>query len=203
MILQRNWGRTNALGTQGDANGDGVVGYNDQVMWKNYYGTTAGGYSAFTADDEESPAAAVAIEEPLEEQVAAVLDGAVDESEEAPLVEAILIVDTDGSSNQIEVSAQASTSVVPGQVDTASVAAAFQLLSSDSGIGEEEAVVILEADDLDAVFDSSSDLTDLGLALKKDESGAYRYDDEDLADVSEEEKVFELAFAEEADWRQF
>jgi hypothetical protein len=200
MILQRNWGSTNALGTQGDANGDGTVGYNDMVMWRNYYGSTAGGYSAFTAeDDDEAPAAALSVDEPLEEQVAAVMG----ESEDAPLVEALLIVDTYGPSSEIEVSAQASTSVVPSQVDTASIAMALNLLNGDNEVDVEDDVVVLEADDLDAVFDNSSDLTDLGLALKKDESGAYRYGDDDLAGVSEGDNVFELAFADEADWLQF
>ena len=204
MILQRNWGRLNALGTQGDANGDGVVGYNDVVMWKNYYGTALGGYAAFTAGgDDESPAAVVAVEEPLEEQVAAVLGEAADQPEEAPLVEAILIVDTVGPVNVTEASAQASTSVVPGQVDTASVAAAFKLLSASNEADVEEEGVVLEADDLDAVFGSSSDLTDLGLALKKSESDAYRYDNESLDDGAEEDNLFELAFADEADWCQF
>jgi hypothetical protein len=203
MILQRNWGRTNALGTQGDANGDGVVGYHDQVMWRNYYGTTAGGYAAFTAgDEEEAPAALVATEEPLEDQVAGELGAMVDQPEEAPLVEAILVVDTDGSSNVIEVSAQASTSVVPGQVDTASVAAAFKLLSGDSGADSQETDVVVEADDLDAVFASSGDLADLGLALKKDESEAYRYDNDSSDDGSDEDNLFALAFADEADWMQ-
>jgi hypothetical protein len=203
MILQRNWGRTNALGTQGDANGDGVVGYNDQVMWKNYYGTSAGSYAAFTAGDDEEPAAVVAVEEPLEEQVAAVLGEVVDQPEEAPLVEAILIVDTVGPVHVTEVSAQASTSVVPGQVDTASVAAAFKLLSGESNVDVEEDRVVLEADDLDVIFGSSSDLADLGLIMKKNESGAYRYDSDSQDEEADEVNLFELAFADEADWRQF
>jgi hypothetical protein len=204
LILQRNWGRTNALGTQGDANGDGVVGYNDQVMWKNYYGTAVGGYAAFTAgDDDESPAAIVAVEQPLEDQVAAVLGDVVDQPEEAPLVEAILIVDTVGSSSVVEVSAQASTSVVPKQVDTASVAAAFKLLSGESDTAVEEESVVLDADDLDVIFGSSSDLTDLALAMKKDESDAYRYEDTDLPSGSDDDNAFALAFADEADWLQF
>src|SRR5690606_27955031 len=144
--------RVNALGAQGDANGDGVVGYNDMVMWKNNYGTAEGSYAAFTAgNDDEMPAAVVAVEEPLEEQVAAVLDDVADQPEEAPLVEAILIVDTVGPVNVTEVSAQASTSVVPDQidkisVDTASVAAAFKLLSGDSDV--EENSVVLETNDV-------------------------------------------------------
>jgi hypothetical protein len=202
MILQRNWGRTNASGTQGDASGDGVVGYNDMVMWRNFYGTTAGSFAAFAASDDEAPAAAAVADEPLEEQVAVMLDGVTAGPAEAPLVEAILIVDTDTSADSIEVSAQASTSAVPMQFDAASVAMAIELLK---GSGEEglEDVVALEFDDLDAAFDSSSNLTDLGLVLRKEESAAYRYDDESLASEGEDENVFELAFAEEADWRQF
>lgn len=200
LILQRNMGRTNALGTQGDANGDGVVGYNDMVMWRNYYGTSAGGYAAFTAGDNGQLAALVAGQEPLEDEVAVLLDNIVEE-EEAPLVEAILIVDTVGPIDAIEVSAQASTSVVPVEVDAVSVGLALQLLSGDVEVDVEDTAAIA-ADDLDAAFDSASDLTDLGLALKKDDSGAYRYDDEELSDESDEDSAFELAFAEGADWFQ-
>lgn len=200
LILQRNMGRTNALGTQGDANGDGVVGYNDMVMWRNYYGTAAGGYAAFTAGDDGQLAALVAGQEPLEDEVAVLLDNIVEE-EEAPLVEAILIVDTVGPIDAIEVSAQASTSVVPVEVDAVSVGLALQLLSGDVEVDVEDTAAIA-ADDLDAAFDSASDLTDLGLALKKDDSGAYRYDDEELSDESDEDNAFELAFAEGADWFQ-
>lgn len=204
LIWQRNNGRTNALGTEGDANGDGVVGYTDLVMWKNYYGTPVGGLSAFTAGDEEEPAAMVVDNSQVSNNLALMSDQMPEE--EGQQVAAALIVDVDAVASygsSVEVSAQASTAVSPV---SATLAGAVQLwLESQEEGKTEESALDLEEENVDSLFGDSANLANLALALRsgKNDSSAHRVSDDEWNAESDEENAFELAFAEEADWLQF
>jgi hypothetical protein len=210
MIWQRNYGRTNALPSQGDANGDGLVGYNDLVMWRNYYGTAPGTFAALNGGDDDSgdqPGALAVSDSGLSDDMSGDMSSLENDSDDGILVEAILIIDTYGgaSGSVFEVSAQASTVLSPAQRELFSLASALEMRESMSSTNVVAGT--LETADIDVAFEGSSELTDLGLALRNSDrdrqSVFYRFVDEELDVESDEENVFELAFAEEADWRQF
>ncbi len=200
LTWQRNHGATNATPAQGDANSDGVVGYADLVLWRNFYGTSAGSFSALTGgDSDEEVASFTSVESSFSDQVAAVIADSEELAEEGTLVEALLIIDTyndESLTSVTEASAASSTLVGPGQS-----APNFDLLfaaDDDSSSEDSETAV----DELDSVFASSDDLINLGVAIRdssRSSSAAYLSDEEA---ESEEDEAFALAF-EGNDWLQF
>jgi hypothetical protein len=138
------------------------------------------------------------------DQVAAAIGG---EEEESTLVEAILIVDTydrQALTSVTEASAQSSTLVVPSQQQSV---AAELLFASNEDFPSAETDVAAAAEDLDAVFENSNGLVNLGVVMRersRERYAAARYlRGEDFEAESDDDNAFELAFAEAAEWRQF
>ncbi len=227
LAWQRGFGITNgAAPSQGDANSDGKVNGLDLQQWRTDYGTTSAPLVvALTAGgDEDEDSANDFNTSDVDAELAVVLQPIVvplstsetQFSTEADVSTAPSQVVTYASSTRsssvdvmtTEVSAQESTATRPSQRILSAVANEVERRFGSHNPIRPQVAARLEAHRIDQVFEKSSELAEIGLALRESNhhrplAGLHRrFDFEQLQSQEDgSENAFDLALSEEILWR--
>ncbi|QEG34673.1 S8 family serine peptidase [Bythopirellula goksoeyrii] len=218
----RGYGKSSgAAPSDGDSNSDGKVDGADLQQWQTDYGTssaplvvalTTGGDEDESVNDPELPLAVAPIIVPQTLSTfssATELSNSESGTSHTPVV--INGVSNRGSSlssNVAEVSAQESTATLPSQRTLSAVANEVVGRRTSHRATSGRVAARLESHRIDQVFEQSSDLAEIGLALREGIhdrrlAGLHRRFEHEQVDseVDGNENAFDLALSEEILWR--